>query len=108
MADDTADELAELEQQLLSSLPEEVQFLADLVQVGMDAEDFRRSPAGRRFFAALTHDMREALVVLVDPARPPDEHAAALRKLQVSRAALASILGAIEQGRLAANRIDDV
>jgi hypothetical protein len=103
-----SDEMFRLEDQLRSSLPDEVHFLVDLVQAGMDAEDFRNSQAGQRLLGGLARDLRDALRVLVNPAESPDTTAAALRSLQVAHAALRTILAAIAQGRLAARNIDDV
>ena len=105
------DQIAVIEEQerlLRSMLGDEDEFLVDLVQAGMQAEEFRRSREGKVFLQDQLQAMRNAMAVLTDPQKPDGETAGAVYQLRVAYAAVQGIIGAITAADAAARKIDDI
>jgi hypothetical protein len=98
--------LDEQEQSLRQLLGDEHQYLVDLLQAGIEADEFRKSRAGVALLKDLQQQMKAALAVLRDPDKNTEETLAAAYKLRIAYAATNSIAAAIQQGRRAESDID--
>jgi hypothetical protein len=112
--DDTpraAGEEAILDQQealLRQALGSELEYLVDIVQAGMAAEDFRRSPNGRVLLARLEKQCVSALAVLRDPSYAEKPTLEAAYQLRVAYAAMDAIASAVVAGKGAEKSIDQI